>query len=1081
MPDQIKEDAGKTEFGFGHIADLSSLIHALINNAGAGIYLAQDSKFVYINPFLEGLSGYSTSELTGHNCLDFVYPDDRETVRSKAVEALQYKGNNIPSYEYRFVKKSGEIMWVLERISSIEYMGRRAVLGSFMDINRRKLLEEALVVYGERYRTILERMQDSYYELDIHGNFVFVNYATCQNLGYEWGELNGKNYRSVIPEDSRKELFTVFHRVFETGEPDKGFLHKVLFKNGSTGFAESSVSLLLNDSGNPIGFTCVGRNVTERKQLEEALSHSEARFRSILEQMQDACFEVDLKGNYIYVNDAMCNGIGYTREEFIGLNFRQLVPAESVDFLIKAYTEAFQTGKPNTGVIHKIKRKDGPIVTAETSISLLRNEAGKPECFLCVGRDVTERKALEEALSRSEFRYRNVLQQMQESYFECDLKGNYIFVNDAMCANMGYTREELLGLHFRKITAPEDQDTIIKIYQEVYRSGKSDKAFTHKVICKDGTFKYIETSIALLRDERGNVSGYSCVARDFTGHKQLLDALAQSEERYRTILEQLQDSYYEVDLAGNFTFVNTATCVNLGFAREDIIGRNFRVTTPGADVSDVFRAFNAVYSTGIPNKRFPHKGQRRNGEKFFAETAIAPVKNTGGEIVGFSALSRDITDRKLLEEELVRSEEKYRNVLEQIQESYYETDLAGNYTFANDQACRLLGIPGDKLMGMNYKKIMPEDDFESTFKAFNEVYRTGKPNIGFAHRIIRQDGSTIYAELSVTLARTKQGEITGFRILSRDVTERKRLEEELVRSEEKYRSMLSEMEDAYYEVDVKGNFTFLNEACCRDLRYTHDELMTMNFSKVVVKEEVTNVFNNFNQVYRTGESNRGFSHRILRKDGTTGYVEASVSLVKNKQGKVIGFRSVSRDVSERKKLEQKLAEMATHDFLTGLPNRILLNDRFYVAVAHAHRGDSKLAVMSVDLDRFKAVNDTMGHSAGDELLKMVAIRLSYTLRSSDTVARIGGDEFVLVLQEIHNLEDATSIAEKVVDSFKGPFIIEGHYLNISTSIGMAIYPDDGKDLDILMRKSDAAMYHAKKDGGSRYKVFSDSDRQELKY
>jgi diguanylate cyclase (GGDEF)-like protein/PAS domain S-box-containing protein len=1208
MPDQTKDNAGKAELGLGRIADLSSLVQALISNAGAGIYLAQNGKFVYINPFLEELSGYPSAELLGHNCSEFVHPDDRDSVKSKAVEALKYSGNNAPAYEYRFVKKSGEIMWVIERVSSIEYNGLRAVLGSFMDINRRKLLEEALVVYGERYRNILERMQDSYYELDLNGNLVFVNYATCQNLGYEWGELNGKNYRSIIPEDSRKKIFTAFHKVFETGEPNKGFAHKVLFKNGTIGYAESSVSLLLNDSGKPVGFTCVGRNVTERKQLEDALSRSEFRFRSILEQMQDACFEVDLAGNYIYVNDGMCSALGYSREEFMGTSFRKLVPEESVDTLIKAYTEVFNTGEPNIGVLHKITRKDGIVGISETSISLLRDEEGKPVGFLCVGRDVTRRDLLEKALKRSEEKYRSVLQQMQESYFECDLKGHYIFVNDAMCEHMGYTREELMGMHFKKITAPEDQDQIIKIYQEVFDTGKSGKAFTHKVICKDGSPKYVETSITPLRDEDGKTVGFSCVARDFTAHKQLLDALAQSEERYRNILEQLQDSYYEVDVTGNFTYVNKALCKNVGYAKEELIGQNYRLTTPENELKHMFRGFNAVYKTGIPNPRFLHMGMRRSGEVYYSETSIDLSRNSQGEITGFKALSRDITDRKLLEEELskseekyrgileemedayyevdlntnfifcndqtlrdtgysrdeflsmnykqvvpeedssplfhaclevfktgvankgyahrittktgdiksveaaispmkndngevvgfrfvsrdvserkqleeelVRSEQKYRNILEQIEDAYYEVDLPGNYTFANAQACRLLGYPMPELIGKNFKDIVPAEDMEYTFKSFNEVFKTGKPNNGFAHRVIRKDGNIVYAEASVTLLRTKQGEITGFRILSRDVTERKRLEEELVRSEEKYRSILSEMEDAYYEVDLKGNFTFVNEACCRDLRSTRDELIGMNFSQVVVKEEITNVFNNFNQVYRTGESNRGFSHRILRKDGTTGYAEASVSLIKNKQGKVTGFRAVSRDVSERKKLEQKLAEMATHDFLTGLPNRILLNDRFYVAVAHAHRSDSKLAVMSLDLDRFKAVNDTMGHSAGDELLKMVAIRLAYTLRSSDTVARIGGDEFVLLLQEIHDLEDATSIAGKIVESFKGPFVIEGHYLNISTSIGLAVYPDDGKDLDILMRKSDAAMYHSKKDGGSRYKVFSDSDRQELKY
>ena len=253
----------------------------------------------------------------------------------------------------------------------------------------------------------------------------------------------------------------------------------------------------------------------------------------------------------------------------------------------------------------------------------------------------------------------------------------------------------------------------------------------------------------------------------------------------------------------------------------------------------------------------------------------------------------------------------------------------------------------------------------------------------------------------------------------------------------------------------------------------------MNFRQVTYEEDINPVFTAFNNVYRSGEPNKGYAHRMVKKDGTVGYVEAAISVLKDKQGAIVGFRCVSRDVTERKMLEQKLADMATHDFLTGLPNRILLNDRFQVALAQANRNNYKLGIMSLDLDHFKEVNDTMGHAVGDELLKAVGVRLSNILRSSDTVARMGGDEFLLLLQEIHYPEDAILIAEKIIDSCKEPLRINGFELHISTSIGIAIYPDNGEDMDTLMRKSDAAMYFSKRHGGMQYKVFTTSDQLDI--
>ena len=272
-----------------------SLAEALLQSTGAGIYIVKEHKFVYINPFFEELSGYSLKELAGKNSLDLVYPDDRDMVKKQAVTNLKKSRSRLP-YEYRFVKKNGEIMWVMERITSIEYMGRRAALGSFMDIDQRKELEKAITLSEERHRAILNQMSDACFEFDLSGKFTFINSYMSRSLQYKQGELIGRDYHAIIPESDAGAANTVFNRVYETGKAATTFSHRVKRKDGLELFVESSVSLIRDGQGQPTGFICVGRDVSERKQLEMALVRSEERFRNVLERMQDSYYRSTLLG-----------------------------------------------------------------------------------------------------------------------------------------------------------------------------------------------------------------------------------------------------------------------------------------------------------------------------------------------------------------------------------------------------------------------------------------------------------------------------------------------------------------------------------------------------------------------------------------------------------------------------------------------------------------------------------------------------------------------------------------------------------------------------------------------------------------
>ncbi|OGN91410.1 MAG: hypothetical protein A2Z75_05180 [Chloroflexi bacterium RBG_13_50_10] len=390
---------------------------------------------------------------------------------------------------------------------------------------------------------------------------------------------------------------------------------------------------------------------------------------------------------------------------------------------------------------------------------------------------------------------------------------------------------------------------------------------------------------------------------------QMEESLKRSEEKYRTVLEDMEEAYYELDPAGNLTFFNNAMCRQLGYSREELMGMNYKVYTPAETVQKGIEAFNKVYRTGEPLKFFPLERRSKDGTIVFAESSAFPLRNDKGETIGFRGIVSDVTARMQMEESLKRSEEKYRTILEGMDESYYEVDLAGNYIFFNDALCRQLGYAREELIGMNYKAYTPPDNVKKVFQSYNQVYRTGNPIKLFDMAQVRKDGTQLVAQTSVFPLRNEKGEIVGFRGVGRDVTESLRMEEALRQSEERYRTILEEMEEPYYEMDLAGRFTFFNDALCRRLGYSREELMGMHFEEYTPPEQAKTVFEQFNKVYRTGEPLKLFERTTIKKDGTLNFSEMSVLPLRNERGEIIGFRGITRDLTERKKAEEERKQL----------------------------------------------------------------------------------------------------------------------------------------------------------------------------
>jgi diguanylate cyclase (GGDEF)-like protein/PAS domain S-box-containing protein len=359
------------------------------------------------------------------------------------------------------------------------------------------------------------------------------------------------------------------------------------------------------------------------------------------------------------------------------------------------------------------------------------------------------------------------------------------------------------------------------------------------------------------------------------------------------------------------------------------------------------------------------------------------------------------------------------------------------------------------------------------------VSEVGKGNLNTRVKIKSRDEIGDLADYFNKMVDNLKRTTTSIDNLEREITERKQLTKKLEHSSSQNKLILDSAGEGILGIDIQGNHTFVNLAATKMLGYEVDELIgkhshsAWHYKKPdgspYPKEECP-----IYKALKDGTTHRIYNEVFWKKDGTNFPVEYTSTPIQE-EGKIVGTVVVFNDITERKQVQHKLEEMATHDYLTGLPNRVLLIDRFTVAAALARRNKTRLAVMSLDLDKFKSINDTLGHDIGDRVLRAVGNRLTGALRASDTIARVGGDEFILVMLETNQREDTTVIAQKILDAFIEPLSIDGHQLNLSTSIGIAIYPEDAEDMETLIKKSDAAMYYSKGHGRNKFKFFSDGD------
>jgi diguanylate cyclase (GGDEF)-like protein/PAS domain S-box-containing protein len=442
----------------------------------------------------------------------------------------------------------------------------------------------------------------------------------------------------------------------------------------------------------------------------------------------------------------------------------------------------------------------------------------------------------------------------------------------------------------------------------------------------------------------------------------------------------------------------------------------------------------------------------------------------------------DITERKRAEEALKNSEEKYRNILENIEESYYEVDLTGNFTFFNDSMYKTMGYTREELMGMNNRGYTNKENAEKLFQAFNEVYRTGKQGRVVDYEIIRKDGANRYVGTSISLHKDSSGKPIGFSGIIRDMTERKRAEEALRQSEEKYRTLVENASDMVFRLDNTGHITFVNPAALRIMGYEEKEIIGRHYPTFIRSDMQEEAMKFFGRQFVKGIPNTYSEYPVIVKDGREICLGQNTQLI-FQDSKVVAFQAVARDITERKRIgealqdsENRYRELSIVDDLTQLYNSRHFYFQLKIELERSNRYEHPLTLLMLDLDDFKAFNDTYGHIEGDRVLRRLGQVVKRCLRETDLAYRYGGEEFTILLPMTTSADGAVT-AERIRAEIKKEIFspAPGQDVHLTVSIGLAQYKPK-EDMKAFVHRVDQWMYQGKKNGKDR--VCSESELQE---
>jgi diguanylate cyclase (GGDEF)-like protein/PAS domain S-box-containing protein len=908
--------------------------------------------------------------------------------------------------------------------------------------------------------------------LEKDGTVRHVSPSVMQVLGYRTEDLVGSGiFDYVHPDDVQRASGALAETLAKPG-----VLPPVEFRVRGADGAWRHVEVVRNnclDAPNIAGVVINVRDITERVRVEEELRALQRAYEELLGSVEAIIWKGEAQTlRFTFVSDQAEVILGYpaqrwTEEPSFWPDHIHPDDREwAVSFCRKAVDE-----KKDHDFEYRMISADGEVVWLR-DIVRVGVEDGVPTQLFGVMVDITARKQADEAIKRLAHRNELILDSAGEGIYGLDREGNTTFVNPVAAALTGYEPGELVGrsqhdvVHHSRADGSPYPKKECPIYSAL-TDGKVHHVADEVFWRMDGTSFPVEyTSTPIL--ENGEVVGAVVTFTDVTKRKEADEALKESEERYRTLMEQSVEPIYLFDAETKRVLESNAAFRRLmGYAEEELLSMSI-YDFVAHDDEDIDR--HVLRS--LEEKR-RHIGERRyrrkNGSEILVDTS-ASVIPYGGR-TALCAVSRDVTERRAAEEAVRKSEARLAEAQRLAHLGGWEWDIQTDEISWSDEVYRIYGLAPHSIVPSfeRFMEVVHPDDRELVAKVIDGALYERAP-YDVEHRVVRPDGQVRVVHRSAEVVRGERGESLRMIGTVHDITERKEAEERLREAEERYRTVVEEQTELVCRFSPDLTLTFVNDAYCRYFGGASEDLIGKSFIERVPIED-RGYYEDLPARLNEENPRRTVEHRVLTPEGSVRWQQWTDTAIFDAEGRVVEYQSVGRDVTERRALEERLEHQAFHDSLTGLPNRRLFVDRLGQALRRIKRRKKRqVGVLFMDLDGFKVVNDSLGHDTGDRLLVDVAKRLRSCVRPEDTLARFGGDEFTVLIEDMEVPEDAVRLTERIVEELREPFPLEGRELYVDVSIGVSLGSGSAESSEELLREADTAMYRAK-DEGSAYKVF----------
>jgi PAS domain S-box-containing protein len=763
-------------------------------------------------------------------------------------------------------------------------------------IEERQWIEAALRRSEEKYRTIIESIEDGYYESDLSGNFTFFNDAFCRILGYAGHEIEGKSYRAFVDERNAARLYQAANAVFRTGQPIRATECEIITKDGSKRHVEISITLIRDSDNQPVGFRGIWRDITERKQAEAHLRESEERYRRLVELSPDAIF-VHSEGRFVYINPAGVKLYGATSaDEMIGKSIFDFVPPQHQELVRQRVQRAYSGEDMLHAVEQNIIRLDGQSVDVDVRGVRITHQ-GKPAIQIVI-RDITERNRAERALRESEQRYRSIFENALEGIYRSVPGQQITDANPALVQMLGYdSADEVIALRL-----PDDLFVDLnewELLQTLQRSQDEIEGLELRWKRKDGRPIIVSLYAQTVRDAAGNVIFYEGIVADITERKRVEEELRASEQRNKALLEAIPDLIYIVTKDGTFVDFKADVNAPLEVPVEQIVGAHLRDIdglTPYYTNLILAHYEQAVRTRTVQTYEYEFNGSR--GREFFEARMVALNDH---EVLN---IARNITERKQAEERLRETNQTLQALIQGSPAVIISLDKEGNVRLWNPAAEQLFGWSENEVLGRPYPLVPPGRDEE--FHSILQRILGGETLSGIELRRQKRDGTPVDIKLWAAPLYDGEGNIRGTISVITDITEQKRAQMQLRETYQTLQALINASPLVIINLDMEGNVRLWNKAAERLFGWSEEEVLGRPYP--VVPEDRQEEFQGLLEKARRGESIAREELKRRTKDGRLIDIRAWSAPLFDADGNITTEISVIEDFTEQKRAEEALRE-----------------------------------------------------------------------------------------------------------------------------------------------------------------------------